>query len=122
MADVVASDAPDFFRREGRQEFDALDWIAEPYLRCDSGEWVSFDYVEGVETSYLELRAVAYYKDNAIEIPAIKVADGCNVTQLLATTSGVYSFKKDGDLERFKSSYVDFIDNGQLTNEPRRGR
>ena len=58
-------------------------------------ETVSFDYVEGVETSYLELRAVAYYKDNAIEIPAIKVADGCNVTQLLATTSGVYSFKKD---------------------------
>lgn len=58
-------------------------------------ESVSFDYVEGMETSYLELRSIAYYKDSAVEIPAIKVADGCNVTQLLADNGGSYSFKKD---------------------------
>lgn len=58
-------------------------------------EKVTFDYVPGVEKSYLELRSVAYYKNKTIEIPAIKVADGCNVTQLLASTEGEYSFKKD---------------------------
>lgn len=58
-------------------------------------ESVSFKYEKGVEKSYLELRSVAYYKGSAIEIPAVKVADGCNVTQLLATTDGTYSFKKD---------------------------
>lgn len=58
-------------------------------------EKVAFDYVPGVEKSYLELRSVAYYKNKTIEIPAIKVADGCNVTQLLASTEGEYSFKKD---------------------------
>ena len=58
-------------------------------------ESVSFKYEKGVEKSYLELRSVAYYKGEAIEIPAVKVADGCNVTQLLATTGGTYGFKKD---------------------------
>lgn len=58
-------------------------------------EKVVFDYVPGVEKSYLELRSVAYYKNKTIEIPAIKVADGCNVTQLFASTEGEYSFKKD---------------------------
>ncbi len=58
-------------------------------------EKVAFDYVPGVEKSYLELRSVAYYKNKTIEIPAIKVADGCNVTQLFASTEGEYSFKKD---------------------------
>lgn len=58
-------------------------------------EKVAFDYVPGIEKSYLELRSVAYYKNKTIEIPAIKVADGCNVTQLFASTEGEYSFKKD---------------------------
>ncbi len=58
-------------------------------------ESVSFSYVPGVEKSYIELRSTAYYKDTPIEIPAIKVADGCNVTQLLAYDGGEYSYKKD---------------------------
>lgn len=58
-------------------------------------ESVAFKYEKGVEKSYLELRSTAYYKGKPIEIPAVKVADGCNVTQLLATTNGEYSFKKD---------------------------
>ena len=58
-------------------------------------ESVSFKYEKGVEKSYLELRSVAYYKGEAIEIPAVKVADGCNVTPLLAPPGGTYGFKKD---------------------------
>lgn len=58
-------------------------------------EKVSFDYADGMEKSYLELRGVLYYKDTAVEIPAIKVADGVNVTQLLADNGGTFSFKKD---------------------------
>lgn len=67
-------------------------------------ESVSFKYVKGVEKSYLELRSVAYYKGKPIEIPAIKVADGCNVTQLLATTGGEYEFKKDAYQDVIKES------------------
>ena len=53
----------------------------------------------------------------ALEVLGVKFLD-----HIIIGRDGAYSFKKDGDLERFKSSYVDFIDNGQLTNEPRRGR
>lgn len=67
-------------------------------------EKVAFDYVPGVEKSYLELRSVAYYKNKTIEIPAIKVADGCNVTQLFASTEGEYSFKKDNYKEVISES------------------
>lgn len=66
-----------------------------PYNGGTVKESLSFNYVKGVEKSYLELRSVAYYKKKAIEIPAIKVADGCNVTQLLAFKNGDYSYKKD---------------------------
>lgn len=67
-------------------------------------ESVSFKYAEGVEKSYLELRSVAYYNGKPIEIPAIKVADGCNVTQMLATTGGEYEFKKDAYQDVIKES------------------
>lgn len=67
-------------------------------------EKVAFDYVPGVEKSYLELRSVAYYKNKTIEIPAIKVADGCNVTQLFASTEGEYNFKKDNYKEVISES------------------
>ena len=67
-------------------------------------EKVAFDYVPGVEKSYLELRSVAYYKNKTIEIPAIKVADGCNVTQLFASTEGEYSFKQDNYKEVISES------------------
>ena len=58
-------------------------------------EKLAFSYVEGVEKSYLELRPVVLYGGKAIKVPAIKVADGCNTTQMLAHTDGDYSFKKD---------------------------
>ena len=58
-------------------------------------EQFAFDYEEGVERAHLELRGVAYYNGKAIAIPAVKVADGTIVTQLLASTHGEYSYKKD---------------------------
>lgn len=67
-------------------------------------ESVSFKYAKGVEKSYLELRSVAYYNGKPIKIPAIKVADGCNVTQMLATTGGEYEFKKDAYQDVIKES------------------
>lgn len=67
-------------------------------------ESVSFKYAKGEEKSYLELRSVAYYNGKPIEIPAIKVADGCNVTQMLATTGGEYEFKKDAYQDVIKES------------------
>ena len=67
-------------------------------------ESVSFKYAKGVEKSYLELRGVAYYNGKPIEIPAIKVADGCNVTQMLATADGEYEFKKDAYQDVIKES------------------
>ncbi len=58
-------------------------------------EHFDFTYEEGVEQARLELRSVAYYKDKQIAIPAIHVADGTILTQLLADPHGSYSFKKD---------------------------
>ena len=55
-----------------------------------------FDYVPGVENSYLELQSVAYYGDKAIEIPAVKVAQGVNTTARLVNVAGTYNFKEDG--------------------------
>ncbi len=75
-----------------------------PYSGGTVSEKVSFKYVKGVEKSYLELRSVAYYNGKAIEIPAVKVADGCNVTQLLATTGGEYGFKQDAYQDVIKES------------------
>jgi hypothetical protein len=58
-------------------------------------EQFSFDYEEGVGQAHLELRGVASYNGKSIVIPAVKVADGTIVTQLLASTHGTYSYKKD---------------------------
>jgi outer membrane protein OmpA-like peptidoglycan-associated protein len=58
-------------------------------------EQFSFEYEEGVEQAHLELRGVAGYNGKEIAIPAVKVADGTIVTQLLASAHGTYSYKKD---------------------------
>ena len=58
-------------------------------------EQFAFDYEEGVEQARLELRGIARIKDKSSTIPAIKVADGTIVTQLLADAHGKYSYKKD---------------------------
>lgn len=58
-------------------------------------EHFAFDYEEGVEQAWLELRSVASYNGRDIAVPAVKVADGTIVTQLLADAGGAYSYKKD---------------------------
>lgn len=58
-------------------------------------EKITFDFVDGMEQSVFELHSVAYYKDKRIEIPAIRVADGVNVTCQLAETDGKFDFKAD---------------------------
>ena len=57
---------------------------------------VSFDYAPGMELCHLELRCVLAYGEKKINIPAIKVADGCNSTYLLAVGSGEMDLKPDG--------------------------
>jgi len=46
-------------------------------------EKISFNYVKGMEKSYLELRSVVKYGDKKVSLPAKKVADGCNTTYML---------------------------------------
>lgn len=42
---------------------------------------IQFDYVKGMEKSYLELRGAVLYNDNVWELPvAYKIADGANIT------------------------------------------
>ncbi len=57
---------------------------------------VHFEYVEGVEQSYLELRGTIYYKTKVIEMPVRKVADGANCTYMLVDKTGRIDLKADG--------------------------
>ena len=60
---------------------------------------VHFVYEPGVEKSHLELQCVAFCGKTRVEVPAIKVADGCNTTYMLATgegkDKGSYTYKSD---------------------------
>ncbi|MCR5002825.1 MAG: hypothetical protein K5984_00490 [Bacteroidales bacterium] len=61
-------------------------------------EKLTFDYVEGMEQSYLELRGVAKKAKNikkSATLPSKKVADGANTTYMLVKTSGALSYKAD---------------------------
>ncbi len=59
-------------------------------------EKLTFAYTPGCEKSHLELRGVVHYKDKDYPIDAIKVADGCLATYMLADMGGVYEPKPDG--------------------------
>ena len=59
-------------------------------------EKFNFEFVEGMQKSHLELRSKALYKNDVIDIPNIKVADGVNVTYQLVDLDGVYNLKDDG--------------------------
>ena len=58
-------------------------------------EKLTFDYVEGMEKCYLELRGVVKAKKKSFKLPARKVADGCNTTYMLVKDEGTVSFKAD---------------------------
>lgn len=57
---------------------------------------VSFDFVKGMEQSTLELQCKLMVGDKTVDLPALKVADGCIATYKLADLSGEYSIKEDG--------------------------
>lgn len=59
-------------------------------------ESFTFDFVDGMEKSHLELRSAAFRKGDRVEIPAIKIADGVNVTYKLVDADGQFSLKDDG--------------------------
>lgn len=59
-------------------------------------EKMVFTYAPGMEKSHLELRSAVIYNSKRIDIPAVKVADGCNTTYMLVSKSGVYAYKPDG--------------------------
>jgi tetratricopeptide (TPR) repeat protein len=58
-------------------------------------EKLHFDYVEGMEKCYLELRGVVKAGDKEFALPARKVADGLNTTYMLVKTEGFVSYKAD---------------------------
>ena len=65
---------------------------------------VSFEYVPGMEKSYLELRGTVKYKANSIDVPSKKVADGANTTYMLVCKKGVVDYKADGYQEIIKQT------------------
>ena len=56
---------------------------------------VSFDYVPGMEKSYLELRGTVKYKEKSADLPSKKVADGANTTYMLVCKDGRVDYKTD---------------------------
>lgn len=59
-------------------------------------EHIAFDFLPGMEQCHLELRCVIVRADKKVELPPIKVADGCNATYRLVQISGEYQLKPDG--------------------------
>ncbi|MBP3203327.1 MAG: hypothetical protein J6M31_06980 [Bacteroidales bacterium] len=58
-------------------------------------ERLHFDYVEGMEKSYLELRGKVLSGSKSVNLPTKKVADGANTTYMLVKRSGNVSYKAD---------------------------
>ena len=67
-------------------------------------ENVHFDFVEGMEKSRLELRAVARKGDKYINLPTKKVADGVNNTYMLVKRNGFITPKADAYQEVISST------------------
>lgn len=65
---------------------------------------VSFDYVPGMEKSYLELRGVVKYGKKTVDLPTKKVADGANTTYMLVCKDGKVDYKADNYQEIIKQT------------------
>ena len=65
---------------------------------------VHFDYVPGMEKSYLELRGVVKYKNKSVDLPTKKVADGANTTYMLVCQKGKLDLKADNYQEIIKQT------------------
>lgn len=67
-------------------------------------EKVHFDYVEGMEKSYLELRGKVIAGKKSINLPSKKVADGANTTYMLVKRAGNVAYKADNYQETLSST------------------
>ena len=65
---------------------------------------VSFEYAEGMEKCYLELRGVVRFGDKSTELPTKKVADGANTTYMLVCQNGKVDLKADAYQEIIKQT------------------
>ena len=65
---------------------------------------VRFEYVPGMENSYLELRGVVSHKKKTVDLPTKKVADGANTTYMLVCKKGKLDLKDDNYLEILKQT------------------
>ena len=67
-------------------------------------ERLHFDYVEGMEKCYLELRGKVLAGKKTIALPSKKVADGANTTYMLVKRDGQVAFKADNYQETISST------------------
>ena len=67
-------------------------------------ENLHFDYVEGMEKCYLELRGKVLAGTKSINLPSKKVADGANTTYMLVKRGGDVAFKADNYQEVITST------------------
>ena len=58
-------------------------------------EKLHFDYVEGMEKCYLELRGKVLAASKEVALPSKKVADGANTTYMLVKGNGFVTYKAD---------------------------
>ena len=65
---------------------------------------VHFDYVPGMEKSYLELRGVVKHKKKSVDMPVKKAADGANTTYMLVCKDGALDLKADNYQEVIKQT------------------
>ena len=65
---------------------------------------VHFNYVPGMEKSYLELRGVVKHKSKSIDMPTKKAADGANTTYMLVCKDGALDLKADNYQEIIKQT------------------
>ncbi len=67
-------------------------------------EKIHFDYVEGMEKSYLELRGKVIAGKKTVNLPTKKVADGANTTYMLVKDAGTVTPKADNYQEVISST------------------
>ena len=67
-------------------------------------EKLHFDYVEGMEKCYLELRGKVLAGTKSIALPSKKVADGANTTYMLVKGDGFVTYKADNYQDVISSS------------------
>ena len=81
------------FKYQGEKVKDNYRVIAKDGQKVS--EKIHFDYVEGMEKSYLELRGKVIAGKKVVNLPVKRVADGANTTYMLVKRAGVVAFKKD---------------------------